>query len=124
MSSIKIERKRKKILELEMVRKRLIEILLADDEMIEGNLCDILVRCGKAGCHCAKRPAHPVTRLGMREDGKIKNKVVRVDDREKVRKLVQTYKEHKQALRKLEQLEMEEKEIIKSAKAMRQKRYQ
>lgn len=124
MSSIKIERKRKKIQKLEKARKHLIELLLADDDLIEGNLCDILVRCGRSGCHCEKKPAHHVTRLGTREDDKIKNKVVRVDDREKVRRLVQTYKEYKQALKKLEQLEMEEKEIIKSAKAVRQKRYQ
>ncbi len=116
-------RKRKKIRELEKVRQCLLGTLLAGDEMIEGSLCNILVRCGRTGCHCEKRPVHPVTRLGVREDGKIKNKVVRIADREKVRKLVQTYKEYKLSLKKLEQLQLEEKEIIKSVKMMRQIRY-
>ena len=102
-----------KISKLEQERAKLLDLLLSDDPLIEGSYSEILVKCGRAGCHCEKKPIHLVARLGMREDGKIKNKVVRVVDREAVQKLTGRYKEHKQALQELERVNEAEREVLK-----------
>lgn len=106
-------KQKNKISKLAQKRKELFDLLLSDVPLIEGSYSEILVKCGRAGCHCEKNPIHLVARLGMREDGKIKNKVVRVADRDEVRKLTGRYKEHKQALQDLERVNEMEKEVLK-----------
>lgn len=106
-------KEKSKISKLELDREELLVLLLNDDELIEGNYSEILVKCGRSGCHCEKKPIHLVARLGIREDGTIKNKVVRVADREKVKQLTDRYRECKQALRQLEHINEMEREILK-----------
>lgn len=101
-----------KISKLEQKRKELLGLLLSDDGLIEGNYSEILVKCGRSGCHCEKKPIHLVARLGIRENGKIKNKVVRVADRDEVKRLTDRYRERKQALRQLGHINETEKEIL------------
>ena len=108
---------------LENERTRLISLLLSETELIEGNLSEILVRCGRKGCHCEEKPAHPITRLGVREKGKITNKVVRVADRELVRKQIQVYKEFKSMVKKVERLENQEKVLLHTLRKLRHKGY-
>jgi hypothetical protein len=108
-----------KIHKLEQERTKLLDLLLSDDRLIEGSYSEILVKCGRAGCHCEKKPIHLVARLGIREEGKVKNKVVRVADRENVQKLTDRYKAHKQALHKLKQINEAERTILKDV--MKQK---
>lgn len=103
-----------KISKLEQERKQLIALLLNDDSLIEGSYSEILVKCGRSGCHCEKKPIHLVARLGVRVDGKIKNKVVCVADREKVKKLTGQYRKHKDALQELGKIEEMEREILKT----------
>ena len=123
MSSTDLLQKKKGIQAIEGERKRLIDTLTEDKDLIEGSLTDILVKCGRAGCHCEKKAAHTVTRLAVRENGQIKIRVVRVDDRDPVRKLVRVHKEFKEALRKLSELESRERKILKAMKKARHKRY-
>ena len=106
-------KQKNKISKLEQERKKLFALLLSEDPLIEGCYSEILVKCGRSGCHCEKKPIHLVTRLGVREDGKIKNKVVRVADRENVKKLANRYREHKQALQELGQIDEKQREIFK-----------
>ena len=106
-------KEKSRILQLEQKRKKLLDLLLNDDQLIVGSYTELLVKCGRDGCHCEKKPIHPVARLGLREDGKIKNKVVRIADREFVQKMTDQYKEHKQALKALEQVNETEREILK-----------
>jgi hypothetical protein len=101
-------------LKFERERKRLMTTLLNDCNLVEGSLRDLLVRCGRKGCHCEKEPVHPVTRLSRWENGKLKNKIVRVDDRELIRKLSHNYREHRNALSKLIKLNDEEMQWLKS----------
>lgn len=108
-----MSKNKNKILKLEQDRKKRLESILEDSPLIEGSYSEILVKCGHPGCHCEKKPIHLVARLGLREDGKIKNKVIRVDDREEVKKLTARYKEQKQALKELEQLNTTEKDLLK-----------
>lgn len=98
----------------EIERKRLMTTLLNDCKLVEGSLRDVMVRCGRKGCHCEKEAIHPVTRLSRWENGKLKNKIVRIDDRELIRKLSQNYREHRNALSKLIKLNDEEMQWLKS----------
>jgi len=105
---------KEKLSELEKERKRLIRILLSDCKLVEGSLRDLLVRCGRKGCHCEKGPIHPITRLSHWENGKLKNKIVRIADREVIRKLSNNYKDHKRALGDLAKTNAEELKLLKS----------
>lgn len=119
----KMIKKKNKFSKLENVRKELLRLILADDEIIEGSYCELLVKCGKVGCHCEKKPCHLVARLSIREDGKIKNKVVRVTDRENVKRLTERYREHKQALKELQEIHEMEQEILKELIKLKNKGY-
>lgn len=93
-----IDKTKRAITEIEKERERLLNVLLANAELITGSYTEVRVRCGKSGCHCEKEPAHRVTRLGIMVDGKLKTKLVRIEDREWVSKMVGTYKHHKSVL--------------------------
>ena len=108
----------------ERERKRLMTTLLNDSNLVEGSLRDVMVRCGRKGCHCEKEPVHPVTRLSRWENGKLKNKIVRVDDRELIRKLSHNYREHKNALSKLVKLNDEEMQWLKSVLKSKMVKYE
>lgn len=124
MSIKKINNKKEKVSEIEKERKHLINILFSNCEIVEGSFRESLVRCGRPNCHCEKEPIHPVTRLSRWEDGKLKNKVVRVDDREWVKKLSDNYKKHKKALSDLVKLNEKEREIIKTVIKWKIKKYE
>lgn len=119
-----IKDKKEEIKEIEKQRKRLIKLLFSTCELIEGSLRDSLARCGRPGCRCEKQPAHPVTRLSRWENGKLKNKIVRVADRQRVRELSGNYKKHKQAMSDLVKLNKQEKEIIKSVLKLKTVKYE
>ncbi len=120
----KINRKKDEILEIEKQRRSLIKLLLSDCEVVEGSFIDVLVRCGRSGCHCEKEPVHPVTRLSWWDNGKLKNKIVRIADRKWVKKLSDNYKNHKQAMSTLVKLNEKEKNIIKSVVKLKTIKYE
>ncbi len=93
----KINQNKQKILDVEKKRRQLLQFLFRDCELIEGSFRESLVRCGHPGCHCETKPIHLITRLSRWVNGKLKNKVVRVADRERIKQLSDNYKEHKQA---------------------------
>jgi hypothetical protein len=99
-------------------------MLVSDSLLVEGSLMDVLVRCGRKGCHCEEKPLHPVTRLSRWENGKLKNKVVRIADRELIRKLSANYKEHKKALNDLARLNAEEIQLLKSVMKLKNVDYE
>jgi len=116
--------KKEKLSALEKDRKRLMKILLSDCKIVEGSLRDLMVRCGRKGCHCEKEPIHPITRLSHWDNGKLKNKIVRVADRELIRKLSNNYKEHKRALGDLTKINAEEIKLLKSLLKSKSIRYE
>ena len=122
--SMKIINEKEKIYELERERKRFIKILLSNCKLVEGSLRDLMVRCGRKGCHCEKAPIHPVTRLSRWENGKLKNKIVRVADRELLRKLANNYKEHKKVLGDLVKINTEEIILLKSVLKLKTVKYE
>jgi len=118
-----IKDKKAQIKEIDKQRKHLIKLLFSPYELIEGSLRDSLVRCGRPGCHCEKDPVHPVTRLSRWENGKLKNKIVKVADRQRVRELSYNYKKHKQAMSNLVKLNKKEREIIKAVVKLKTIKY-
>ncbi len=99
---------------LDLQRDKLIDYLLSDCSLIQGSYTELLVKCGKAGCHCEGKPAHPVARLGTRRNNKAQNQVVRVFDRERIRSLVEVYRGHKAALTDLKDIHKKQEKIVKS----------
>jgi hypothetical protein len=115
---------KRKILQLEEIRSSALDLLLSRTELICGVYSEILVKCGKLGCHCERKPIHPVTRLNVRSQGKVKCKLVRVADRKTIRQLVQTYKEHIGALRSAGKIESQERKLFKELIKMKNKSYE
>ena len=112
MPNKKLTAKQNALLHLQEERKKLIEPFLENDELTEGSYVEVLQKCGRPGCQCEKRPTHLVSRVSKWMDGKLKHKVVRIEDRDQVRKFVETYKKHKAAMTKLAKGAQKEKEIM------------
>lgn len=122
--SIAVNKTKRAITKIECERKRCLEVLLTNVELITGCYTEVQVRCGKVGCHCEKEPAHPVTRLGIMENGKLKTKLVRIEDREWVSKMVETYKNHKQTLSEVLKLNKKQVTLLRSLIKQRNCRYE
>lgn len=107
-------KRKKQFQRLEAERREIVEYLLTECSLIQGNYSELLVKCGRSGCHCEKEPIHLIARLGMKNAlGNLVNMLVRVDDRERVVDLVNKYKEHKKQLRRLLEIQDEQKKILK-----------
>jgi hypothetical protein len=99
---------------LQKDRQKLFDFLLSDCELIEGSYQESLLRCGRTGCHCEKEGGHLVGRISRWQKGKLKNKVVRVADRERIRKLVADDKAHKKALNQIKKIDDRQKRFLKN----------
>jgi len=109
-----VKSKKEEFNRLELERKKLIGYLLSECSLIQGSYSEILVKCGKEGCHCEGKPAHLVTRLGTRRNNKAQNQVVRVADRERVCLLVEAYKKHKATFGDLKNINQKQEKIVRS----------
>jgi len=96
-------------------RQQAWKMFFAPSALIEGSYRESLIRCGKPTCHCQNQPAHLVSRLSHWEQGKLKNKVIRVADRQRIKSLSDSYKEHKHVLNQLIRLNKKECQILKNA---------
>lgn len=114
---------KKNFKKLERRRQHLIEYLLSNVKLICGSYSDVLVRCGRPGCHCERKPIHPITRLEVRRNGTRQTKLVRADDRETVKQLVDAYKEHKSVLRELLKIQEEQRGLLKNLISEKDKGY-
>ncbi|MFW9990282.1 MAG: DUF6788 family protein [Candidatus Odinarchaeota archaeon] len=108
-----IEQKKEKILQLIQKQNELITLFFNDDLLIIGSYIETKVKCGKKGCHCENKPIHQITKLSKWENKKLKNKIIRVNDRKWVKKCLVNYKTHKKALSDYEKLFKEIKAIMK-----------
>jgi len=97
------------IRKLERKRAEILDQLLSDTPLLAGSLSLVMRRCGKANCHCARRPAHPVWVLSTRRKGKASCQVIRRADVEKTDERVRVYKKFKAALKRLSEVEIAEK---------------
>ena len=109
MSIKKLASKQRELRRLRDEMADLIGLFLKNNEFIEGSYIEVLQKCGRPTCHCKDKPTHLVSRLSKWVDGKLTHKVVRIEDRDRVRKLVEIYKQHKTAMAKLTKEEKKEK---------------
>lgn len=112
MSRKKILNQQKELLRIQKNRKKLLEPFFSEDELIEGSYVEIYQKCGRVGCHCEKKPTHLVTRLSRWADGKLKHKVVRIADRQQIKKWSDNYRKHKNAMAQLNKYTFQEKKIM------------
>jgi hypothetical protein len=98
---------------LQKERAKILRIFYRDEPLIAGSYSEVFMRCGKATCRCHQDGGHFATRLSKWTRGKLKTKIVRVDDRERVRKASDHYKSHKSVLRDLKKLHTEELNMLK-----------
>ena len=96
-------------------RQQTYKMFFTPSTLVDGSFRELLMRCGKPNCHCQNQPAHLVSRLSHWVDGKLKNKVVRVADRERIKSLSDNYKEHTQALSQLLKINKKEYQLLKNA---------
>ena len=124
MSNKKLAAKQNALVKIQNERKKLIQPFLKDDELIEGSYIEVLQKCGRPECHCKDKPTHLVTRLSKWVDGKLKHKVVQIPDRDRVRKLAETYKHHKSSMAKLAKGEKKERETMNAIIKLKNMRYE
>jgi hypothetical protein len=103
-----------KIRKVEQQRAQLLEGLLTDEPLLKGSLALVKRRCGKANCHCVKKPTHEVWVLGSSQGGKPRCQVIRKADVAEARERQATYKEFRAALRELEAMRKEENALLRS----------
>jgi len=103
----------RKIRKLERKRARLLEELLVPEPLLKGGLSLVMRTCGKPNCHCAKKPGHPVWVLTGGRGAVRRSQVVRQADVEQVQERVGIYRQFRAALRELEAIGKEEKQLLK-----------
>jgi len=109
-----IGQKKEIITQLLQKQKKLISLFFKYDLLIIGSYTEVKVKCGKKGCHCVKKPIHQVTKLSKWERKKLKNKIVRVNDRLWVKDYVNNYKAHKKVLSDYDKIFKEIKSTMKA----------
>lgn len=102
-----------KIRKLEQKRARILDELLVPKPLLQGGLSLVMRTCGKPNCHCAQEPSHPVWVLTARQGAERRSRVVRQADIDQVQERVATYRECRAAIRELEAIGKEEKELLK-----------
>jgi len=101
------------IRDLQRERARLLAALLVDAPLLKGSLSLVKRTCGKAGCHCADRPAHEVWVLATSQEARRRCQVVRQADVTAVRRRSAVYKNFGAALRRLDAIGKEEKLLLR-----------
>ncbi len=114
MSSKKLIKKQNELINLQAERRKLIDPFLKEHNLIEGSYMEVLQKCGRPTCQCAKKPIHLVSRLSKWVSGKLKHKVVKIEDRQRVAKLVEVYKQHKNSMAELTKNLEKERKIMNS----------
>jgi len=97
---------------LEQKRRQLMAVFFETAPLIVGSITQTKGRCGKPTCACAEQPTHDITLLMTSEDKQRKSQLIRKDDVEEVLAQWQRYKELKQAITSLKELNKEEIEIL------------
>jgi hypothetical protein len=113
MSNENLRKFKQEIHRLIQKRKLLLERFFSQEKLVPGCYMETRMRCGTAGCHCHKDGGHPTVRISRWVDGKLKSKIVRIDDREWVAEATANYKACKQAMSAISKINAREKEVLK-----------
>lgn len=102
----------------------LLRIFYRNEELVAGSYSEVFIRCGQPTCRCHQEGGHFATRLSQWVAGKLKSKIVRVADRERVKIASDHYKAHKSTLRDLRNLHSEELKLLKRIVELRTRKYE
>ncbi len=119
-----LQKAREKLRSLQKVRSELLRIFYRDEVLIAGSFSEVYIRCGKPTCRCHEEGGHFATWLSKWGGGKLKTKIVRVADRERVKKASGHYKSHKSALRDVRNLHSEELKLLKRIVELKTTKYE
>ena len=118
-----VDRLRVTIFGLDMERKMIQESLLTPRRMIRGSLYHVKRKCGKNNCHCSKEGGHPALCLSMRQDGKAKLVYVKKKDESWTRERIEYYKEFREKMAKIREVNNQILELLKGLRDSRRIRY-
>ncbi len=113
MSNENLKKFKQEVRRLTRKREQLLARFFSKEKLVLGSYMETRMRCGTTGCHCHKDGGHPTTRISRWVEGKLKSKIVRVDDREWVAEAAVNYKAHKQAMSEISKINAREKELLK-----------
>jgi len=109
---------------LEQKRRQLMTAFFETAPLIVGSLTQTKGRCGKPTCACVEQPTHDITLLMTSEDKQRKSQLIRKDDVDEVLAQWHRYKDLKQALASLKELNKEEIEILLQVIQERKRTYE
>jgi len=95
-------------------REELMAVLLTGEEFAVGTVSWVMRRCGNPNCRCAKTPTHRQMQFLFTEDGRRRCKLVRRSDEARVMAAGERYRQFRQALRELRNLNSDELAILRS----------
>jgi hypothetical protein len=113
MSNENLRKFKSEIRRLTKKREQLLENFFTKDKLIPGSYMETRMRCGTPSCHCHKDGGHPTVRISRWVEGKLKSKIVRIDDREWVAEAAASYKACKMAMSKITKINAREREVLK-----------
>ena len=119
-----LEKVRQKLRSLQKARSELLRMFSRDEELIAGSYSEVFIRCGQPTCRCHQEGGHFATRLSQWVAGKLKTKIVRVADRQRVKKASDYYRSHKSALREMRKLHSQELKLLKRIVELKTTRYE
>ncbi len=122
MSSIRLLAALKKLHE---ERRRLLRRLTAQGELAIGTVSMVNRKCGNPTCHCADGDGHPqVQFLFKDDDGRRRCKFVRKADEQRLLRAGERYVAFRTDLRRLNDINSREREILMSLRDLRGIRYE
>ncbi len=119
-----LEKVRQKLRSLQKARSELLRMFSRDEDLIAGSYSEVFIRCGQPTCRCHQEGGHFATRLSQWVAGKLKTKIVRVADRQRVKKASDYYRSHKSALREMRKLHSQELKLLKRIVELKTTRYE
>jgi len=119
-----LEKVREKLRSLQKARSELLRMFSRDEDLIAGSYSEVFIRCGQPTCRCHQEGGHFATRLSQWVAGKLKTKIVRVADRQRVKKASDYYRSHKSALREMRKLHSQELKLLKRIVELKTTRYE
>ena len=89
------------------------QIFYGEEQLITGSYGELFIKCGQPTCRCHQERGHFATRLSRWVDGKLKSQIVKVADRDWVKKASDHYKAHKLTIRNVQKLNVTELKLLK-----------
>lgn len=94
-------------------RSRLLRLLRRGDELAIGTVSVVRRKCGKSSCHCAEGAGHPQTLFLFKgDDGRRHCKLVRRQDEDRLQRAGRSYREFRDALRRLRAINQREERVL------------